>query len=135
MAAAPLAAAPVATAGGVVEAIVSEALGRLQSKLEVLTLEDDKLNIDHQAANLEGNAYASLREFIDGVEDDARVDIIKATKKAHKERRDPPSSSAFVFFAQKMTQVQRREDDATVQWVLKGQEDAWRKEKMSAPKA
>lgn len=88
-----------------------------------------------KTANLEGNAYASLREFIHGVEDDARVEIFKATKKAHKELRAPPSSSEFVFFAQKMTQVHRRDGDATVQWVLKEQEDAWPDAKMSAPKA
>lgn len=88
-----------------------------------------------KTANLEGNAYASLREFIHGVEDDARVEIFKATKKAHKERRAPPSSSEFVFFAQRMTQVHRHDGDATMQWVLKGQEDAWRDAKMSAPKA
>ncbi|CAM9664047.1 unnamed protein product [Ectocarpus sp. 4 AP-2014] len=121
IAAAPLAATPVAAAGGVVEATVSEALGSLQSKLEGLTLED------HQTANLEGSAYASLREFIHGVEDDARIEISKATKKAHKKPRALPSSSEFVFFAQKMAQVQRHDGDAAVQWVLKGQEDAWRR--------
>ena len=80
-----------------------------------------------KTANLGGNAYASLREFIHGVEDDSRVEIFKATKNAHKERRAPPNSSEFVFFAEKMTQVQRDDGDASVQWVLKGQEDAWRR--------
>ncbi|CAN0044686.1 unnamed protein product [Pylaiella littoralis] len=123
-------------AAGGVEATVSEALGSLQSKLEGLTLDEDKgVNTDHQTANLEDNAYASLREFIHRVEDDARVEIFKVKKKAHKERRALPSSSEFVFFADKMTQVQRHDGDATVQWVLKGQEDAWGDAKMSAPKA
>ena len=74
---------------------------------------------------MEGSVYASLREFVHGVEDTARLEIFKAKKKAHKERRAPPSSSEFVFFAQEMTQVQSRDGDAAVQWVLKGQEGAW----------
>lgn len=74
---------------------------------------------------LEGGAYASLREFVHGEEDTARLKILTATKKAHKERRAPPSSSAFVFFAREMSKVQSRHGVAAVQWVLKGQEDAW----------
>lgn len=75
-------------------------------------------------AQLERGAYASLREFIHGVEDTARLEILEAEKAAHKQRRRAlPGSGEFVFFAQEMTQVQRRE--GCVQWVLKGQEDAW----------
>lgn len=35
------------------------------------------------------------------------------------------SSSEFLFFVHETTQVQRRGGDEAVQWVLKGQEDAW----------
>ena len=45
--------------------------------------------------------------------------------KAERGRRAPSRSSKFVFFSQMMVQVQRRDDDAAVQWVLKGQEDTW----------
>lgn len=64
---------------------------------------------------LEGGAYASLREFVHGAEDAARVEMAKAEKG----RRAPPSSSNFVYFSQ-MVQVQRRDGDAAVQWVLRG---------------
>lgn len=59
--------------------------------------------------------------------------MLKATKKAQRERRAPPSSSEFVFFEQEMTQVQNRGGDAAVQWVLKGQEQAWYNSNRSAP--
>ena len=86
-----------------------------------------------KTTQLEGGAYAALREFIHGVEDTARLENFKATKKAQRERRAPPSLFGFVFFAQKMTQVQSRDGDAAVQWVLKGQEDAWYASNRSAP--
>jgi len=76
-------------------------------------------------AQLEGRAYVSLRDFIHEVEKTAGLEMLKATAKAHRDRRAPPSSSEFVFFSQKMAQVQRREGDADVQWVLKGYERAW----------
>lgn len=76
-------------------------------------------------AQLEGGAYSSLREFVHGEEDTARLEIVKATKKAHRQRRAPPGSPEFIFFTQEMSQVQRRDGDAAAQWVLKGQEDAW----------
>lgn len=82
-----------------------------------------------KAAKLERGAYASLREFIHGVEDTARMDIAKAARG----RRANPSSSEFVFFAQEMVQVQRHAGDAAVQWVLKGQESAWFDAMKSAP--
>ena len=78
-------------------------------------------------AQLEGRAYASLRDFIYEVEKTAGLEMLKAKAKAHRDRRAPPRSSEFVFFAQKMAQVQRREDDADVQWVLKGYEEEWHK--------
>lgn len=82
-----------------------------------------------KVAQLEGGAYASLREFIHGVEDAARVEIAKAERG----RRAPSRSSEFVFFSQMMVQVQRQNDDAAVQWVLKGQEDAWHDVMKRAP--
>ncbi len=78
-----------------------------------------------QTAQLEGYAYASLREFIHEVEKTAGLEMLKATMKAHKDRRAPPRSSEFVFFSQKMAQVQKRDGDAAVQWVLKEYEEAW----------
>lgn len=84
-----------------------------------------------KAASLERDAYASLREFIHGVEDAARLDIAKA-KRRH---RAAPSSSEFVFFEHEMVQVQRSADDAAVQWVLKGQENSWLDAMRSAPRA
>lgn len=78
-----------------------------------------------KVAQLGRDPYAALREFIHGVEDTARLGMVKARKKAHRERRAPPSSQEFVFFAQEMTQVRSLDGDADVQWVLKGQEDAW----------
>lgn len=86
-----------------------------------------------KTAQLEGGAYSSLREFVHGVEVTARLEIMKARTKAHRERQAPPSSSEFVFFAQEMTQLQRRDGDAAAQWVLKGQEDAWYGVNRSAP--
>ena len=86
-----------------------------------------------QTAQLEGHAYASLREFVHEVEKTAGLEMLKATMKAHKDRRAPPSSSEFVFFAQKMAQVQKRGGDADVQWVLKGQEEAWYNATRSIP--
>lgn len=91
--------------------------------------------IPTKAAQLERSAYASLREFIHGAEDNARLDIAKARKNAHREGRAGPSSSEFVFFAQKVTQVQSPAGDADVQWVLKGEEYAWLDAMKSAPKA
>lgn len=55
------------------------------------------------------------------MEDTARLDIAKSKRG----RRAAADSSMFVFFAQKMVRVQRCAGDAAVQWVLKGQEDAW----------
>lgn len=86
-----------------------------------------------KSAQLGGGVYASLREFIHGVEDTAHLEIFKAKKKAHREHRAPANPSEFVFFASKMTQVQNRDGDAAVQWVLKGQEDAWYNAATSAP--
>lgn len=83
-----------------------------------------------KAAQLERGAYASLREFIHGVEDAARLDIVKAKRG----RRASPGSPEFVFFSQKMVRVQRRASDAAVQWVLNGQEEAWLNVMRSAPK-
>ncbi|CAN0468026.1 unnamed protein product [Ectocarpus sp. 8 AP-2014] len=107
----------------------------LEAQLAGLTLDDGGVDVaaGPQTAQLEGGAYASLREFIHGVEDTARLEIAKATKKAHRERRAPPSSSEFVFFEQKMVQVQRRDGDAAVQWVLKEHESAWFDQTRSAP--
>lgn len=59
------------------------------------------------------------------MEDSARFDLAKATKKARRDHRLPPSSSRFVYFADEMTKVQRRDGDADVQWVLKGHEHSW----------
>lgn len=67
------------------------------------------------------------------MEKTAGLEMFMATRKAQRERRAPPSSSEFVFFSQKMTQVQRRDGDAAVQWVLKGQEEAWYNAMRSAP--
>ena len=88
-----------------------------------------------KTAQLEGGVYTSLREFVHGVEDTARLEIFKARKKAHRERRAPPSSSEFVFFAQEMTQVQSRDGDAAVHWVLKEYEEAWYNANRSDPGA
>lgn len=88
-----------------------------------------------QTVQLEGHAYASLREFIHEVEKTAGLEMLKATMKAHKDRRAPPSSSEFVFFSQKMTQVHKRHIDAAVQWVLKEYEETWYNENRSVPVA
>lgn len=53
--------------------------------------------------------------------------------KAETRRRDRPRSSEFVFFEQKMVRVQRRNGDAAVQWVLKGQQHAWYEAMKSVP--
>lgn len=82
-----------------------------------------------KVAQLERGAYASLRQFIHGVEDTARLD----TPKAGRGRGANPRSSNFVFFAQEMVQVQRHEGDSAVQWVLKGQEREWLAATGSAP--
>ena len=63
------------------------------------------------------------------MEDAACLNIAKAKRG----RGAAPSSSDFVFFAQKMAKVQRRAGDAAVQWVLKGQENAWLDAMKSAP--
>ncbi|CAN0097652.1 unnamed protein product [Ectocarpus sp. 12 AP-2014] len=136
---AAIAAAPLSGAGALAEETLSAALGSMESMLEAqlagLTLDGGGVDVavGPQTAQLEGGAYASLREFIHGVEDTARLEIAKATKKAHRERRAPPSSSEFVFFEQKMVQVQRRDGDAAVQWVLKEHESAWFDQTRSAP--
>ncbi|CAM9686810.1 unnamed protein product [Ectocarpus fasciculatus] len=126
---AAIAAAPLSGAGALAEESFSAALGSMESTLEAqltgLTLDDDVGVHVAAAPQLEGGAYNFLREFIHGVEDTARLEIAKATKKAHKERRAPPNASDFVFFEQKMVQVQRRDGDAGVQWVLKEHESAW----------
>lgn len=59
------------------------------------------------------------------MEDTARLEISAATKKAHKERRPPPSTSEFVYFDQVMTKVQPRTGDGEAQWVLNDFEEAW----------
>ncbi|CAN0399729.1 unnamed protein product [Ectocarpus sp. 12 AP-2014] len=109
----------------------------LEARLAGLTLDDGGVDVAvaPQTTQLEGAAYTSLREFIHGVEDSARLDLAKATKKAHRERRAPPSTSAFVFFKQNMVQVQRCDGDAAMQWVLKGHEAAWHDQMRSAPMA
>ncbi len=81
---------------------------------------------------MEGRAYASLRDFVFKVEKTAGLEMAKAKAKAHRDRRAPPSSSEFVFFDEKMAQVQRR-GDADVQWVLKGYEHAWYNKMRSTP--
>ena len=86
-------------------------------------------------AQLEGRAYATLRDFVYEVEKSAGLQMSKAIAKARRDRRAPPSSSEFVFFAQKMAQVQMRESDADVQWVLHGYEEAWYNAKRSDPMA
>ncbi|CAN0416414.1 unnamed protein product [Ectocarpus sp. 12 AP-2014] len=136
---AAIAAAPLSGAGALAEETFSAALGSMESMLEAqlagLTLDDGGVDVaaDTQTTQLDGGAYASLREFIHGVEDAARLEIAKATEKAHKERRPPPSASEFVFFEQKMVQVQRRDGDAAVQWVLKEHESAWYDQTRSTP--
>ncbi|CBJ29670.1 LRR-GTPase of the ROCO family, putative pseudogene [Ectocarpus siliculosus] len=136
---AAIAAAPLSGAGALAEETFSAALGSMESMLEAQlagqTLDDGGVDVaaGPQTAQLEGGVYSSLREFIHGVEDTARLEIAKATKKAHRERRAPPSSSEFVFFEQKMVQVQRRDGDAAVQWVLKGHESSWFDQTRSAP--
>lgn len=59
------------------------------------------------------------------MEDTARVKLSTATKKAHKERRAPPSTSEFVFFDEVMVKVQPRSGDGEAQWVLGEFEAAW----------
>ncbi|CAM9593028.1 unnamed protein product [Ectocarpus sp. 13 AM-2016] len=136
---AAMAAAPLSGAGALAEETLSAAMGSMESMLEAqlagLALDDGGVNVaaGPQTTQLEGGAYASLREFIHGVEDTVRLENAKATKKAHRERRAPPSSSEFVFFEQKMVQVQRRDGDAAVQWVLKEHESAWYDQTRSAP--
>ncbi|CAM9921133.1 unnamed protein product, partial [Ectocarpus sp. 12 AP-2014] len=126
---AAIAAAPLSGAGDLAEETFSAALGSMGSMLEAqlagVTLDDGGVDVaaGPQIAQLEGRAYASLREFIHGVEDTTRLEIANATK-AHRESRAPPSSSELVFFQQKTVQVQRRDGDAAVQWVLKEQETA-----------
>ncbi|CAN0315933.1 unnamed protein product [Ectocarpus sp. 6 AP-2014] len=128
---AAIAATPLSGAGALAEETFSAALGSMESMLEAqlagLTLDDGGVDVaaGPQAAQMKAAAYTSLREFIHGVEDTARLEIAKATKKANRERRAPPSSPEFVFFEQKMVQVQRRDGDAAVQWVLKEHESAW----------
>ncbi|CAM9180095.1 unnamed protein product, partial [Ectocarpus fasciculatus] len=135
---AAIAAAPLSGAGALAEETFSAAMGSMESMLEAqlagLTLDDGGVDVA-VTPELEGGAYASLREFIHGVEDTARLEIAKATKKAHRERRAPPPASEFVFFDQKMVQVQRRDGDAAVQWVMKGHEAAWYDQMRSAPMA
>ncbi|CAN0315441.1 unnamed protein product [Ectocarpus sp. 6 AP-2014] len=133
---AAIAAAPLSGAGALAQETFSTALGSMESMLEAQlarqTLDDG--GVDAAAGpQLDRGAYASLRVFIHGVEDTARHEIAKATKRAHRERRAPPSSSEFVFFEQKMVQVQRRDGDAAAQWVLKEHESAWYDQTRSTP--
>lgn len=132
--------APLSGAAAAAETAVSKATERLESMLEAhlegLTLHDGDADVDVEpqvessgippipAPQLERSAYASLREFIHRVEDTARLDRLEIAK-AKRGRRAAGSSSEFVFFEQKMVQVQRRVGDDTVQWVLKGQENVW----------
>ena len=75
---------------------------------------------------LQGNAYECLRRLVHDMQDTARMKISNATKKAHKERRAPPSTSEFVYFDQVMVKVQPRAGDGEAQWVLSDFEEAWR---------
>lgn len=59
------------------------------------------------------------------MEDTARLEISAATRKAHKYRRPPPSSSDFVYFDQVMVKVQPRSGDGEAQWVLDDKAEAW----------
>ncbi|CAM9557099.1 unnamed protein product [Ectocarpus sp. 12 AP-2014] len=133
------AAAPLSGAGALAEETFSVALGSMESMLEAqlagLTLDDGSVDVaaDTQVAQLKEGAYTSLREFIHGVEDTACLEIVKQKKKAHRERRAPPTASEFVFFEEKMVQVQRRDGDAAIQWVLKEHESAWYDQTRSAP--
>eukprot|EP00752_Nemacystus_decipiens_P017045 g15262.t1 len=134
MAMAPLAGGGAAT----VSATMGSLESMLQDQLERQILRDDNgatVDVGPKTTQLKGDAYASLRDFVQGVEKTAGLEIFVATRKAQRERRAPPSSSEFVFFSHKMAQVQRRDGDAVVQWVLKGQEEAWYNEMRSAPTA
>eukprot|EP00752_Nemacystus_decipiens_P012981 g11487.t1 len=134
---AAMAVAPVSGANATVETAVSSAMEGFESLLETqlsrLTLDESGEDVDVKvkASNLERGAYAHLREFIHGVEDTARMDIAKTGRG----RRAGAHSSKFVFFGQEMVQVQRHAGDAAVQWVLKGQENAWIDAMKSAPSA
>lgn len=59
------------------------------------------------------------------MEDTSRLEISAATKKAHKERCAPPSTSEFVYFDQVMVKVQPRNGDGEAQWVLSDFELDW----------
>lgn len=136
---AAMAVAPLSANAAFVGATISAAMGgfesMLQAQLEGLTLNDDGADMDVepqvdssatppvQAAQLKPRAYASLREFIYGVEDSAHLG----------RRGGSTSMPDFVFFADMMAQVQRDSGDADVQWVLKGQENAWSDAIRSAP--
>ena len=72
-----------------------------------------------------GKPYECLRTFVHEMEDTARVTMSDERKKAHKERRAPPSTSEFVYFEQVMSKVQPRAGDGEAQWVLKEHEQAW----------
>lgn len=60
------------------------------------------------------------------MEDTARYETSVETKKAHKNRRAPPSSFEFIYFEEVMAKVQARTGDGQAQWVLKEHEEAWR---------
>ncbi|CAM9463484.1 unnamed protein product [Scytosiphon promiscuus] len=124
---AAMATAPLAGLGAAAEAGVSAAMDSfesiLQDQVEGLVFGDDNasMGMSYQTAQLERGAYAALREFIHGIEDGARLEVAKGRRGS----RGCPTSSEFVFFAQKMAQVQRHSGDAAVQWVLKEHVDAW----------
>ncbi|CAM9180685.1 unnamed protein product, partial [Laminaria digitata] len=128
LAAVAVAQLPATTLGGVGEQAVEAASAPLPGMLGGLALrvDDDEVAEILRGEALKGNAYECLRRFVHDMEDTARVEMSTATKKAHKERRAPPSTSAFVYFDQVMAKVQPRTGDGEAHWVLKEHEQAWR---------
>ncbi|CAM9393730.1 unnamed protein product, partial [Laminaria digitata] len=116
---------PATTLGGVGGQAGEAASAGLSGMLGGLTLRGDNDDAAGVQA-LEGNAYECLRRFVHDMEDTARVEISAATKKAHKKRRAPPSTSEFVYFDQVMVKVQSRTGDGEALWVLSDFEEAWR---------
>lgn len=74
---------------------------------------------------LEGKAYEALQTFVRTAEDEARLEMVK-TRRSAKKPSSTHSDPCFVFFEEVMEKVVELDGDPTVQWVLRGQADAWR---------
>lgn len=79
---------------------------------------------------LEGKAYEALQNFVHTAEDEARLEMMQARRRAKKSS-NALSDPSFVFYKAEMERVVELDGDPTVQWVLRGQAGAWRAARQS----